>query len=84
MKYPNTPELIASVDEIDNKGNDTFLGDKIVGIGVRQDKEVNREGTVDIDVRGFKRGSNLVIRLPLPELMGDRNRYAQRRTGLTP
>lgn len=69
MKNPRTPELIASIDVI-NDGNDEQLGDRIVGISVRQDKELHSEGTVDIDIRGLdNKHENLVIRLSLPELV---------------
>lgn len=69
MKYQDCPELIATVETIDCDGDATYAGEKIIGIGVRQDSSMHREGTVDIDVRDFKRGVSLVIRLPLPELV---------------
>ncbi len=68
MKYPNNPELIASVESINADADVIYLGDKIVGIQVRQD-DSNKDGMVDIDVRAFDKRGALVIRIPLPELM---------------
>ncbi len=70
MSYPNNPEVIATVETIDTEGESTYLGDRIVGIQVRTDKQWV-DGVVDLDVREFdrKRDSNLVLRIALPELM---------------
>ncbi len=69
MSYPNNPEVIATIETIDTNGNDNRLGDRIVGVQVRTDKQWV-DGVVDLDVREFdrKRG-NLVLRIALPELM---------------
>ena len=69
MNCPNCPEIIAHIDRIDTAGNDESLGDKIIGVQVRQTKN-QRDGTLDIDIRNLDRKTgNLVIRIPLPELM---------------
>lgn len=66
-KYPNNPELIATLRAIDGNGDEDYLGDKLIGVQVQQDKR-NRNGLVQIDVRDFKRGTNLIIEIELPEL----------------
>lgn len=69
MKFPKTPEVIATVDAINADGDEANYGDRIIGIQVRQDKNT-RDGIVDIDVRELdKKLGSLIIRLPLPELM---------------
>lgn len=68
MKYPNSPEIIASIEAV-NKDGDTFdYGDHIMSVSVRQDKGTSRDGTVDIDIRNWTKKENLIIRIPLPEL----------------
>ena len=70
MSHPSNPEVIASATFIDQDGNDDYLGDRIVGIQVRTDRQY-ADGVVDIDVREFnrKKDINLVLRISLPELM---------------
>ena len=69
MKYPNNPEVIATLETIDKDGDDHYIGDKIIGIQVRQSGR-ERDGMVDLDIRDFnKRGDNLIVRIPYPELM---------------
>jgi hypothetical protein len=68
MKYPNNPEVIATLETIDNDCNDTYIGDRIIATQVRQVK--GDAGMVDIDIRDYpKRGTNLIVRIPYPELM---------------
>lgn len=69
MKYPNNPEVIATLETVDSDGEISYIGDKVVGIQVRQSGR-ERDGMVDIDVRDFgKKHLNLVIRISYPELM---------------
>lgn len=64
----SNPELIASLRIVDKDANDQSVGDKITGIQVMQD-DGHPDGYVQIDVRDFRRGDNLVIEIELPELM---------------
>lgn len=68
MKYPNNPEIVVTVDMIDGDGDEVNMGDRIAGVQVRQSKS-ERDGIVDLDIRGFKGSKNLVVRIPLPELI---------------
>lgn len=69
MRYPNCPEVIVTVEGITPDGDSIYHGDKVVGIQVFQ-SERDRDGRVDLDIRGFdKKGNNLVIRIGLTELM---------------
>ena len=69
MKYPSNPEVIATLETIDKDCDDHYIGDKIIGIQVRQSGR-ERDGMVDLDIRDFnKRGDNLIVRIPYPELM---------------
>jgi hypothetical protein len=67
-KYKTCPEIIAQLRTVNRDGEDNQLGDKVTGIQVKQDKN-NDGGLVQIDVRDFKRGENLVVEIELPELM---------------
>lgn len=70
MKYYETPEIIAHVRTVDQNGDDHLNGDKVAGIQVLFDDGNHREGTAQIDVREFgKKGENLVIEVPLSDLM---------------
>ncbi len=69
MSYPNNPEVIATIETIDVEGNDAQIGDRVVGIQVRTDRQWTT-GVVEIDVREFdRRRGNLVLRIALPQLM---------------
>lgn len=69
MRYPNCPEVIATVETVDADGNDSLIGDRVLGIQVRQSSG-DRDGIVDLDLREFgPKHLNLVIRIGLPELM---------------
>lgn len=69
MRYPNCPEVIATVEGITPDGDSIYHGDKIVSIQVFQGPN-ECDGRVDLDIRGFdKKDNNLVIRLGLAELM---------------
>ncbi len=83
MSYPNNPEVIATVETIDTEGENAYLGDRIVGIQVRTDKQWT-DGVVDIDVRKFDRkGGNLVLRIALPELMAALSRATSQSVSTT-
>ena len=66
-KYRSAPEVIASLRTVDELGNDNPIGDKVTGVSVSRNEQ-NGDGVVIIDVREFKRGSNLLIEIELQEL----------------
>ena len=66
-KYKNNPELIAQLRTVNQDGEDAPIGDKVTSIQVIQNKQ-NSAGLVQIDVRDFKRNTNLIIEIELPEL----------------
>ncbi len=70
-KYPNTPEVIGRVSEINGDGEDRTVGERIVTIQVLFGKGQHRDGTAQIDVSGWgKKGAgNLLIEIPLPEFV---------------
>jgi hypothetical protein len=65
-RFKNTPEVIASVSTVDSNGNDTDVGDKVTGVMVR-----NSNGTpvVQLDIRNYKKDSNLTVEIEAAELM---------------
>jgi len=66
-KHRNSPELIAQLRTVNQEGDDNSLGDKVTSIQILQNKQ-NPNGLVQIDVRDFKRGVNLIVEIELPEL----------------
>jgi len=68
MKYPNNPEVIVTVEKINNDGDTVNHGDKIAGIEVRQ-PEGAHDAEVTIDIRNHTRSGNLVLRFPFTEFM---------------
>lgn len=68
IKYKSCPEIIARIRIVDEEGDDCLSADKVTGIQVRQDKH-NEGGLVQIDVRDYKRGENLIVEIELAELM---------------
>lgn len=66
-KFKSCPEIIARLRTVSECGVDDYLGGKIVGVQVQQDKH-NAAGIVQIDVRNFKRDTNLILEIELPEL----------------
>lgn len=69
-KFKSCPEIIARLRTVSEDGVDDYLGDKIVGVQVQQDKH-NAAGLVQIDVRSFKRDINLILEIELPELAAE-------------
>ena len=67
-KYKSNPEVIGTLKSINEDGDDTHLGDKVVGIQVQQNRQ-NRDGLVQFDVRGFKGSTNLILEIELSELV---------------
>lgn len=68
MKYPSTPEVIATVTGLNKYGEETNYGDVITGISVAIES-ASRDGEVTIDLRDVFKNESLIIRLQLPELM---------------
>lgn len=67
-KYEGQPELISQLRTVNKDGEDNPLGDKVTSIQILQDKQ-NRNGLVQLDVRDFKKGVNLIVEIELPELV---------------
>ena len=67
-KYSGSPELIARVRLNNLDGEDVYAESRITGIQVMQYKQ-SLAGIVQIDVRDFKKGTNLIVEMELPELM---------------
>lgn len=66
----NNPELIAQVDTIDSNGDEVSNQILIVGVGVRQNKDADINGTVDLDIRNYTKSRKcIIVRLPLQELL---------------
>lgn len=68
IKYKDCPEVISTVREITDKGNDLPIGDKVTGIQVRIEGK-NKPAVAQLDVRDFKKQSSLVVEIELSELM---------------
>lgn len=68
-RYKVNPELISSVRTVSESGDDNRIGDKVTGIQVVCDKQ-SPNGLVQIDVRDFKKGVNLIVEIELQELAG--------------
>ena len=68
MKFKDCPEIICTVEAVDTEGNDNSLGDKIIGVSIRMDKQTP-EGLVTIDVREFSKKHNVCLRIPYRELI---------------
>ena len=68
MKYRAAPEIISNLRTVDGEGEDTYHGDRILAVEVKQDNDVNSDGTVELDIRDFKRGQNLIVKLDLLDL----------------
>jgi hypothetical protein len=64
-KYPKNPEVIATLRSVNSHGDDAVIGDKVAGFGVLQDEKGH--GLLQLDVRNFKGGANLVIEIDLAE-----------------
>lgn len=61
--------MIGNVELMDEEGDETYCGDKVVGVRVYSSNQV---GMVELDVRDFKEGKkavNLLIRIELSELV---------------
>ena len=67
-KYEGQPELIAQLRTVNQDGEDNPLGDKVTSIQILQGKQ-NKNGLVQLDVRDFKKGVNLIVEIELPELV---------------
>lgn len=69
MKYPSNPTVVGTIKKIDKDGNDEYLGDKVITLGVRQEKE-NQDGHINIDINDFdKKETAITIEISLPELI---------------
>lgn len=66
MKYPANPELISSVKEVNGDGDDKIYPDLVTGISIQMGNGV---GIAQLDLKGFKRNTNLIIEIELAELV---------------
>ncbi len=71
MRYLESPEIISHVRTVNSEGDDFHIGDRVLGVQVKMDDGISRDGTVQLDLRDFdrKRQDNLVIEVSLPDLM---------------
>lgn len=71
MKFYKTPEILAQVRTVNQDGEDSHLGDKVLGVQVLFDDDRHREGTAQLDLRGYARkgNENLIVEVPLSDLM---------------
>lgn len=69
MNYPSTPEFVADIEIIDDKGNSEQVGSKIIALNVSKAKDAI-DGEVLLDCREFQEPeNNLMIRIPLSVLV---------------
>ncbi len=70
MPHDKQPELIAQTNIVSGDGNESCEGSSIVSVAVYQDKDSQRRGEVQLVVHDYNGDADdLIVRLPLPELM---------------
>lgn len=69
MSYQNNPEIVADARLVDKDGNDNFVGDRVCGVEVFQNKD-RPHGFVQLDFKNWdNKNINLIIEMDLPEFI---------------
>lgn len=65
IRYSN-PEVISKIRTINQDGDDIDISDKVCGFGVFT-HEARKVPVLQLDIRDFKKGKNLIVEIELSE-----------------
>lgn len=67
--FPAEPEIITDVRTIDEEGNEKTRNDLVCGVSVKTEGNSTKTAIVSLDVRGWAKNTNLMLKFELSELV---------------